>query len=139
MRITPRRDEIAEVTALLDEEHESAEAAARAVIKLCADLLQDRDTVALVLIDATGAALNIGPMGNEAEAKSFADKLAPAMEVAYAPLVAAGPLLAAMGEKKGVKGHCKSCGLAQWAHELAGTTRGKAVLPGSGCEGWSAA
>lgn len=139
MRLTPRRDEVAEIAALLDEAHESAEAAAKAVLKLCADLLQDRDLVALVLTDTAGGSMNIGPFGNEAEAKSFADKLAPAMDTMHvASLVAPGPLLAAMGEKKNVKGHCESCGLSQWAHELAGTSRGKAVLPGSGCTGWKA-
>lgn len=137
MRLTPRRDEVAEVAALLDEQHESAEACAKAVIKLCADLMQDRDLVAAVLSYGDHA-LNLGPFGNEAEAKAFVDKLAPSAEVRLVPLMAPGPLAAGMDGKKGSKGHCKSCGFAQWAHELEGNTRGKNVLPATTCTGWEA-
>jgi hypothetical protein len=131
MRLIPRRDEIAELVEVLNGDHKTVGDAAKATLKACADQLQMRDLVALVV-----EGMNIGPFGNSAEAEAFGKKLAPGTEMRIVSLIGPGPLMAGMDGKKGTKGLCLSCGFAAWAHELSGTTRGKNVMPVR-CAGWA--
>ncbi|MEU7643322.1 hypothetical protein [Streptomyces huasconensis] len=138
MRLTPRREEIDAVKALLeDDSFESADQMARAVIKEVAGILQMRDWVALVHTWSDGSrGLNWAPFGNEAEAKSFASKVAIGGTGRLVRLHSPGVMLANVTSKKGWKGYCLDprCGHAPFTHSTASAARGACQIPTCPCD-----
>ncbi|NWF28221.1 hypothetical protein HW130_18435 [Streptomyces sp. PKU-EA00015] len=137
MRLTPRKEEVEAVKALLeDPTFESADQMAKAVIKQVGEILQMRDWVALVHTWKDGSrGLNWAPFGNEAEAKSFANKLSIGGTCHLVKLYAPGIMLANVDGKKGWKGWCfhPECGHAPFTHSLASAARGACQIPTCPC------
>ncbi|MEU3050902.1 hypothetical protein ABZ705_31140 [Streptomyces sp. NPDC006984] len=137
MRLTPRREEIDAVKALLeDDSFESADQMARTLIKEVAGILQMRDWIALVHTWKDGSrGLNFAPFGNEAEAKSFATKLAIGGTGRLVKLHSPGVMLANIDGKKGWKGYCQhpECGHAPFTHSAASAARGTCQIPTCPC------
>ncbi|MEU5902191.1 hypothetical protein ACIRD2_02535 [Streptomyces sp. NPDC093595] len=137
MRLTPRKEEVEAVKALLeDPDFSSADQMAKAVIKQVADILQMRDWVALVHTWSDGSrGLNWAPFGNEAEAKSFASKLAIGGTGRLVKLNSPGVTLANIDGKKGWKGYCQhpECGHAPFTHSAASAARGACQIPTCPC------
>ncbi|MEW1694513.1 hypothetical protein [Streptomyces sp. NPDC091278] len=137
MRITPRKEEVAVLAALLeDPTFESAEQLAKAVYKTAAELLQMRDLFALVHTWKGGQrGLNFGPFGSEAEIKSFAAKVSFEGTGRVVKLYSPGVMLANTGSKKGWKGYCfhPDCGHAPFTHSAATASRGACQIPTCPC------
>ncbi|WKU46773.1 hypothetical protein Q3V23_23430 [Streptomyces sp. VNUA116] len=137
MRLTPRREEIDAVKALLESpDFDSADQMAKAVIKEVASILQMRDWVALVHTWSDGSrGLNWGPFGNEAEAKSFASKMAFGGTGRLVKLHSPGVMLANTDGKPGWKGYCQhdQCGHAPFTHSAATAARGACQIPTCPC------
>ncbi|MGI5530184.1 hypothetical protein ACQEVX_23200 [Streptomyces syringium] len=140
MRLTPRREEIDAVKALLESpDFDSADQMAKAVIKEVAGILQMRDWVALVHTWKDGhRGLNFAPFGNEAEAKAFASKMAVGGTGHLVKLYSPGVMLANVGGKKGWKGYCfhPECGHAPATHSAATAARGACQIPTCPCDGF---
>lgn len=138
MRITPRREEIDAVKALLeDPTFESADQMAKAVIKEVAEILQMRDWVALVHTWADGhRGLNFAPFGNSAEAEAFAKHMAFGGTGRLVRLHSPGVMLANTTGKKGWKGYClhPDCGHAPFTHSAASAARGACQVPTCPCD-----
>lgn len=69
--LTPRKAEVQAVAAVLDEDHDSAEAAGKAALKVAYRLFQERDWWAILTKEF---GIMYGPYGSEAEAISKAEK-----------------------------------------------------------------
>ncbi|GAA0946060.1 hypothetical protein [Actinocorallia libanotica] len=143
MRITPRKEEIEEIKALLeDDSFESADQMAKAIFKAVADTLWFRDWLAMVHIYPSGAhGVNFGPFSSEAEAKAVAAKLGTGGTARFVKLYAPGVLLGNTEGAKGRKGFCAvpECGHAPFAHSTSGGPgRSKCMLPGCTCPKWEA-
>ncbi|NUK41833.1 hypothetical protein HRW13_13260 [Streptomyces lunaelactis] len=138
MRLTPRKEEVEAIKALLeDPTFESADQMAKAVYKEAADLIQMRNTLALVHTWADGhRGLNFGPFGSEAEIKTFASKMAFGGTGRLVQLRSPGVMLANVDGKKGWKGYCfhPECGHAPFTHSAAGAGRGACQLPTCPCD-----
>ncbi|WP_328742137.1 hypothetical protein OG436_13995 [Streptomyces caniferus] len=138
MRITPRKEEVAAVVALLeDPTFESADQLAKAIYKTAAELLQMRDLFALVHTWQDGhRGLNFGPFGSEAEMKTFASKMAFGGTGKVVKLYSPGVMLANVDGKKGWKGYCfhPECGHAPFAHSAASAARGACQIPTCPCD-----
>jgi hypothetical protein len=137
MRLTPRKEEVEAVKALLeDPTFESADQMAKALIKEIASILQMRDLIALVHTWADGhRGLNFGPFGSEAEIKTFASKMAFGGTGRLVQLHSPGVMLANVDGKKGWKGYCfhPECGHAPFTHSAASAGRGACQLPTCPC------
>ncbi|MGC4928048.1 hypothetical protein [Streptomyces sp. DT117] len=137
MRLTPRREEVDRVKALLESpDFSSADQMAKAVIKEVAEILQMRDWVALVHTWAGGhRGLNFAPFGNETEALSFASKMAFGGTGRLVRLSSPGVMLANTDGKKGWKGYClhPECGHAPFTHSAATAARGACQIPTCPC------
>ncbi|MFF4528149.1 hypothetical protein ACFY1P_02650 [Streptomyces sp. NPDC001407] len=137
MRITPRKEEIAAIVALLeDPTFESATHLAKAVYKEAAELIQMRDTFVLVHTWKDGSrGLNFGPFASEAEAKSFGTKMAFGGSGRLVKLYSPGVMLANHDGKKGWKGYCfdRECGHAPFTHSIASAARGGCHIPTCPC------
>ncbi|MCJ0870289.1 hypothetical protein [Streptomyces sp. AP-93] len=139
MRITPRREEVDAVKAVLeDPDFDNADQMAKALIKEIGSILQMRDWVALVHTWSDGhRGLNFAPFGNESEAKSFASKMAFGGTGRIVPLHSPGVMLANHDGKKW-KGYCQhdECGHAPFAHSAASAARGACQIPTCPCDGF---
>ncbi|MEU3708979.1 hypothetical protein [Streptomyces catenulae] len=137
MRITPRREEIDAVKALLEDPgFDSADQMAKALIKEVGDILQMRDWVALVHTWSDGSrGLNFAPFGNEAEARAFASKMAFGGAGHLVKLNSPGLMLANHDGKKW-KGFCQDeqCGHAPFTHSAASAARGACQIPTCPCD-----
>ncbi|MER8116307.1 hypothetical protein [Streptomyces sp. NPDC094031] len=137
MRITPRKEEVAVMVALLeDPTFESADQLAKAIYKTAAELLQMRDLFALVHTWQGGhRGLNFGPFGGEAEIKTFASKMAFGGTGKIVKLYSPGVMLANVDGKKGWKGYCfdPECGHAPFTHSAASAARGACQIPTCPC------
>ncbi|MEU2854170.1 hypothetical protein [Streptomyces syringium] len=137
MRLTPRREEVDAVKALLESpDFNSADQMAKAVIKEVAGILQMRDWVALVHTWSDGSrGLNWAPFGNEVEARAFASKLAIGGTGHLVKLHSPGVMLANTEGKKGWKGYCQhpECGHAPFTHSAATASRGACQIPTCPC------
>lgn len=137
MRITPRKEEVAAVVALLeDDTFESATHLAKAVIKEVGEILQMRDWIALVHTWSDGTrGLNFAPFASEAEAKTFASKMAFGGTGRLVKLNSPGAMLANTDGKKGWKGYCfhPECGHAPFTHSIASAARGACHIPTCPC------
>ncbi|MEU5433857.1 hypothetical protein AB0G73_10835 [Streptomyces sp. NPDC020719] len=121
---------------LEDSSFESADQMAKALIKEVAEILQMRDWFALVHTWKDGhRGLNWAPFGNEAEAKSFADKMAIGGTGRLVKLYSPGVMLANAAGKKGWKGYCQhdECGHAPFTHSAATSARGACQVPTCPC------
>ncbi|MEV5136282.1 hypothetical protein AB0K71_15570 [Streptomyces syringium] len=138
MRLTPRKEEIEAVKALLeDPSFESADQMAKALIKEIAEFLQMRDWIALVHTWSDGhRGLNWAPFGNEAEARAFASKLSIDGTGRLVKLHSPGVMLANTVGKKGWKGYCRhhDCGHAPFTHSAASAARGACQIPTCPCD-----
>ncbi|MFF7021440.1 hypothetical protein ACFY97_10535 [Streptomyces klenkii] len=136
MRITPRKEEVAAIVALLeDPTFESANHLAKAVIKEVGEILQMRDWVALVHTWSDGSrGLNFAPFASEAEAKSFASKMAFGGSGRLVKLNSPGVMLANHDGKKW-KGYCQDeqCTHAPFTHSAASSARGACQIPTCPC------
>ncbi|MFE4635088.1 hypothetical protein ACFRJ1_17160 [Streptomyces sp. NPDC056773] len=139
MRITARREEVDAVKAVLEDPgFDDADQMAKALIKEVASILQMRDWVALVHTWSDGRrGLNFAPFGNEAEAKSFASKMAFGGTGRIVPLHSPGAMLANHDGKKW-KGYCQhdECGHAPFTHSAASAARGACQIPTCPCNGF---
>lgn len=139
MRITARREEVDAVKAVLEDPgFDDADQMAKALIKEVASILQMRDWVALVHTWSDGhRGLNFAPFGNEAEAKSFASKMAFGGTGRIVPLHSPGVMLANHDGKKW-KGYCQrdECGHAPFTHSAASAARGACQIPTCPCNGF---
>ncbi|MFI9205258.1 hypothetical protein [Streptomyces sp. NPDC053048] len=137
MRITPRKEEIEAIKALLeDPTFESADQMAKVIYKTAAELLQMRDLFALVHTWKDGyRGLNFGPFGSEAEIKTFASKMAFGGTGRVVKLYSPGVMLANVDGKKGWKGYCfdPECGHAPFTHSIANASRGACHIPTCPC------
>ncbi|MFI0985048.1 hypothetical protein [Streptomyces exfoliatus] len=137
MRLTPRKEEVEAVKALLeDPTFESADQMAKAVIKEVASFLQMRDWTALVHTWADGRrGLNFAPFANESEARAFASKMAFGGTGRPVRLSSPGVMLANADGKKGWKGYCLNpeCGHAPFTHSAATAARGACQIPTCPC------
>ncbi|MFE0104165.1 hypothetical protein [Streptomyces sp. NPDC059009] len=137
MRITPRKEEVEALKALLeDPTFESADQMAKAIYKTAAELLQMRDLFALVHTWKGGhRGLNFGPFGSEAEIKTFASKMAFGGTGKIVKLYSPGVMLANVDGKKGWKGYCfhPDCGHAPFTHSAASAARGACQIPTCPC------
>ncbi|MFC9736702.1 hypothetical protein ACFVKC_02155 [Streptomyces noursei] len=137
MRITPRREEIDAVKALLEDPgFDSADQMAKALIKEVGEILQMRDWIALVHTWHDGSrGLNFAPFGNEAEARAFASKMAFGGSGRLVKLHSPGLMLANHDGKKGWKGFCQDpeCGHAPFTHSAASAARGACQIPTCPC------
>ncbi|WP_411120574.1 hypothetical protein [Streptomyces sp. x-19] len=137
MRITPRKEEVEAVKALLeDPDFDSADQMAKALIKEVGEILQMRDWVALVHTWSDGSrGLNWAPFGNESEARAFASKLSIGGTGRLVKLYAPGVMLANVDGKKGWKGYCQhpDCGHAPFTHSAASAARGACQIPTCPC------
>ncbi|MFI9229011.1 hypothetical protein [Streptomyces rimosus] len=138
MRITPRKEEIDAVKALLeDPDFDSADQMAKALIKEVGEILQMRDWVALVHTWSDGSrGLNWAPFGNAAEAEAFAKKVSVAGTGRLVKLHSPGAMLANIDGKKGWKGYCQhpECGHAPFTHSAASAARGACQIPTCPCD-----
>ncbi|OKI45088.1 hypothetical protein [Micromonospora sp. CB01531] len=140
MRITPRKEEVAAVVAVLEsDQYDSAQAMAKAVIKEVAELLDMRDWVALThrFGDNGQLGLNWGPFGSAIEAQRLADKLALGGRFSVVRLGSPGLLVAnLLGAKRPTKDFCANpaCLHAAWTHSALGNSRGKCVLESCPCD-----
>ncbi|MFI5942167.1 hypothetical protein ACIBCB_18180 [Streptomyces uncialis] len=132
MRITPRKEEVATVVALLeDDSFESASHMAKALIKEVGEILQMRDWIALVHTWENGhRGLNFAPFASEVEARSFAAKMAFGGTGRLVKLYSPGVMLANHDGKKW-KGYCQNeqCTHAPFTHSAATATRGACQIP----------
>ncbi|MFJ3907500.1 hypothetical protein [Streptomyces vinaceus] len=139
MRITPRREEVDAVKAVLEDPgFDNADQMAKALIKEVGSILQMRDWVALVHTWSDGhRGLNFAPFGNEAEAKSFASRMAFGGTGRIVPLHSPGAMLANHDGKKW-KGYCQhdECGHAPFTHSAASAARGACQMPTCPCDGF---
>ncbi|MFG3223292.1 hypothetical protein ACGF07_00735 [Kitasatospora sp. NPDC048194] len=137
MRLTPRKEEVSAVKALLEsEDFDNADQMAKAVIKEVGEVLQMRDWYALAHTWKDGTrGLNWAPFGNEAEAKSFADKIAIGGTARLVKLYSPGVMLANIDGKKGWKGYCQDseCGHAPFTHSTVSAARGACHIPTCPC------
>lgn len=141
MRFTPRADEVAAIAAILDQDHASADAAAKAVLKEAAELLTMRDWFAVSHTWANqSSGVNVGVFASEADAKGLMDKLAPGGKAMIVKLHSSGQILAQVDGKKGSKEHCQDvmCAHPGWSHLASGSTRGACALPNCKCRAWQA-
>lgn len=141
MRLIPRGDEVAEIAAILNDDHESAEACAKEVIKAVAGLLWFRDWWAIYTPDNFG----FGPFASQAEAVAIATKykgvLVPASDKGHAVLKLHG--LGGTTEERlgGGFGFCivPGCGHPAYTHSMIGTSRGKCILSTCDCAKYESA
>ncbi|WP_328310182.1 hypothetical protein OG432_10825 [Streptomyces sp. NBC_00442] len=138
MRLTPRKEEVEVVKALLeDPSFESADQMAKALIKEIAEVLQMRDWIALVHTWSDGSrGLNWAPFGSAAEAEAFAKKVSIGGSGRLVKLHSPGVMLANVGGKKGWKGYCQhpDCGHAPFTHSAASAARGACQIPTCPCD-----
>lgn len=138
MRITPRKQEVDEVEALLEgDQYDDSKAAAKGLFKTVADLMAMRDTWILVHTWSDGTrGLNYGPFGSESEAVKFGERLGGVGGTAVVvPLHSPGVLAAAQDGKKSWSPLCldEDCGHAPFTHSMAGTSRAGCQIPGCTC------
>ncbi|MEU7148451.1 hypothetical protein AB0B15_10485 [Streptomyces sp. NPDC045456] len=138
MRITPRKEEIDAVKALLEDPgFDSADQMAKALIKEVGEILQMRDWVALVHTWSDGSrGLNWAPFGNAAEAEAFAKKVSVGGSGRLVKLHSPGTMLANIDGKRGWKGYCQheQCGHAPFTHSAASAARGACQIPTCPCD-----
>ncbi|MDH6462090.1 hypothetical protein M2302_002265 [Micromonospora sp. A200] len=139
MRITPRKDEVAAVVAILEsDQYNSADAMAKAVIKEVAELLDMRDWVALTHRFGDGQlGINWGPFASESEALKLAGKVGINGKFGTVKLHSPGLLLAnTVGAKRPTKDFCTDirCMHAAWVHSAVGNSRGACVLESCPCD-----
>lgn len=120
VRITPRKDEVAAIVAVLEQPHKNAEEAAKAVLKEAAELLGLRETLYALALGGGRKTVNFGPYFSPAEVESVAKQLAGATpEFKIARMGGSGLLAARMeGLPKGkkVKDFCANCQHAKDLH-----------------------
>lgn len=125
------------VALLEDDSFESAGHLAKAVIKEVGEILQMRDWVALVHTWESGhRGLNFAPFASEAEARSFASKMAFGGTGRLVPLHSPGVMLANHdGKGKKWKGYCQNeqCTHAPFTHSAATAARGACQIPTCPC------
>ncbi|MEU7905859.1 hypothetical protein [Actinoplanes sp. NPDC049118] len=132
MRLTPRKEEIEKVKAILEsDDFTSADQMAKALISEVADVLWMRDWWALAHIDITGrAGLNWAPFASPTEAQRVATKVGVQGTFRAVKLYSPGVMLANAEGKKGWKGYCQDpgCGHASFLHLSKGSGRGACGL-----------
>jgi hypothetical protein len=120
VRITPRKAEVAEVVKLLEDPgYTSADALAKDVMKLVADLFAEREWFAYAWRTGSGApVLAWGPFTSDNEARKFADKAALGGEHISVKLYSSASMLDRIAEQgKGKSKHCTTCTHPLGAHE----------------------
>jgi hypothetical protein len=132
VRLTPRKEEIDGVTAILEsDDYASADQMARALIKEVAEMLWMRDWFALVHLNNDGTAgLNWAPFSSPVEALNTAEKIGIGGRFGTIKLYSPGVLLGnALGKPNG-KGFCltEGCGHAPFLHLSDGNARGACGL-----------
>ncbi len=143
MRITPRRDEVQAIVAILEsDEYDSAEVMARALIKEVSELLNMRDWVALThrFGGQRRLGINWGPFASDNEAGKYAAKIGINGKFSTVKLYSPGLLLAnATAAKRPTKDFCTNpvCMHASAVHSAVGTGRGKCVLELCPCTKYS--
>ncbi|MFD7738019.1 hypothetical protein [Kitasatospora sp. NPDC059800] len=137
MRLTPRKEEVSAIVALLEsQDFDSADQMAKALLKEAGEILQMRDWYALVHTWNDGhRGLSWAPFGNESEAIAFANKLTIGGTARLVKLYSPGIMLANIDGKKGWKGYCQDpeCGHAPFAHSTVSATRGACHIPTCPC------
>jgi hypothetical protein len=138
MRITPRKQEVDEVEALLEgDDFDNSKDAAKALFKLVGNRLAMRDMWACVHTWADGTrGLNYGPFGTEGDAQRFGERLGGVGgTVQIVPIYSPEALIANQDGKKSQSPWCldEGCGHAPFAHSMAGTSRGACQIPGCPC------
>lgn len=132
MRLTPRKEEVDCVKAILEsDEYTTADQMAKALIKEVAEMLWMRDWFALVHINGAGnGGLNWAPFSSPIEALNTAEKLAIGGRFGTVKLYSPGVLLGNALGKKGWKGFCQNpeCGHAPFLHLTDGSARGACGL-----------
>jgi hypothetical protein len=123
VRLTPRKNEYAQVVKLLESDaYDSAEALAKDIIKTVADFLDDREWYALAWRDKLGPdALSLawGVFPSEVEARRFGEALAVGGHAQAVKLYSASEMVARSKEADDLVGRslCKNCGHPHGAHQ----------------------
>jgi hypothetical protein len=128
VRLTPRKEEIDRVKAILEsDEYATADQMAKALIKEVAEMLWMRDWFALTHVNRDGTkGLNWAPFVSPIEALNTAEKVGIGGRFTTVKLYSPGVLLANALGKKGWKGFCQApgCGHAPFLHLQDGSARG---------------
>lgn len=134
MRVTPRREEVKRVVALLEsDDFDSADALAKEIIKEVAACFAEREWYAFAWRDR-GLSLAWGPLSSDSEVQRFAKKAALGGEGRSVKLFSTASMLdrlEAAGKKDRVT-HCVTCEHPLGAHEHP-TMRGCCAVRGCGC------
>ncbi|GGK13044.1 hypothetical protein GCM10010124_01970 [Pilimelia terevasa] len=135
MRITPRKEEVSRVVAILESDgFTDADQMAKALIKEVADILAMRDWYALVHTWNSGErGLNWAPFASESEALRTAARVGIGGRYGVVKLYSPGALVANHEGKKGWPGYCQTCGHPPFTHSMAGNARGKCLLGTCDC------
>lgn len=132
MRLTPRKEEIDGVTAILESDnYANADQMAKALIREVAEMLWMRDWFALTHVNRDGArGLNWAPFSSPVEALNIAERVGIGGRFVTVKLYSPGVLLANAEGKKGWKGFCQhpECGHAPFLHLHDGSARGACGL-----------
>jgi hypothetical protein len=138
MRLIPRAEEVAEVVELLErDDYDSAEALAKDIIKLVADIFWFRTWYVLVIRGRQSA---FGPFASEAEAASLGKKyegiLVPSDPESWGVGTVYGLGGTAEERAGGGFGYCSTvgCGHPAYMHSMVGPSRGKCVLSECACK-----
>lgn len=136
MRLTPRKEEIDRVKAILEsDEYTSADQMARALIKEVADELDMRDWYALTHRWRDGQrGINWGPFASGIEALRVAEYIGEG-QYGTVKLYSPGVLVANAKGRKNTAGYCRhqQCGHAPFLHLTAGSRRGACGLSTCDC------
>ena len=139
MKLTPRADEYKAVLAIMEsDEYKTGEAMAKAVVKQVAEMLWNRDWVALSHHFEGNAAfgINWGPFSSDSEALALARKIGLNGRFGTVHLGSPGALLANVEGKPGAKGYCQTpdCGHAPFVHLMNKNGKQRGVCPLGTCD-----
>jgi len=135
MKLTPRKDEINAVIAVLEDPgHKDAQAMARAVIKTVAEALSQREWWLYAWRDGPGPVLAWGPFASEKDTEVFAGKVALKGEHRAIPVYSPYALMERMDKQdKGIQRYCTTCNhpLGTHQHDRRG---GRCAVRGCDCK-----